>query len=98
MIRADAKVTISPGAATAAATRGKASGHGCAWGLSSEIAAYLGLEVHAMDINNMFVKLVEAAPARPRCRLRRPYCSLTLSLHGKRYAITHEVKLSSRAR
>lgn len=37
---------------------------GCGWGLSSEIAAYLGLTVKAVDINPAFVQLVNERAAR----------------------------------
>lgn len=37
---------------------------GCGWGLSSEFAAYLGLTVEAVDINQFFTKLVSARAAR----------------------------------
>lgn len=37
---------------------------GCGWGLSSEIAAYLGLTVQAIDINPSFVQLVNERAAR----------------------------------
>lgn len=37
---------------------------GCGWGLSSELAAYLGLEVEAVDINPEFVRLVSERAAR----------------------------------
>jgi ubiquinone/menaquinone biosynthesis C-methylase UbiE len=37
---------------------------GCGWGLSSELASYLGFEVHALDINIDFVKLVDARSRR----------------------------------
>jgi 2-polyprenyl-3-methyl-5-hydroxy-6-metoxy-1,4-benzoquinol methylase len=38
---------------------------GCGWGLSSELAAYLGLSVQAVDVNPSFVRLVSE-----RARLR----------------------------
>ncbi len=37
---------------------------GCGWGLSSELAAYLGLSVSAVDINPDFVSLVNQRAAR----------------------------------
>ena len=37
---------------------------GCGWGLSSELASYLGFEVHALDINNNFIKLVDERSRR----------------------------------
>lgn len=37
---------------------------GCGWGLSSELAAYCGLSVTAVDINPDFVRLVEARAER----------------------------------
>ncbi|QTC91189.1 class I SAM-dependent methyltransferase [Brevundimonas goettingensis] len=37
---------------------------GCGWGLSSELAAYLGLSVRAVDINPDFVSLVNQRAAR----------------------------------
>ncbi len=37
---------------------------GCGWGLSSELAAYLGLRVSAVDINAIFVDLVNARAVR----------------------------------
>lgn len=37
---------------------------GCGWGLSSELAAYLGLEVEAVDINREFVSLVQERSER----------------------------------
>lgn len=37
---------------------------GCGWGLSSELGAYLGLEVEAVDINRDFVDLVQARSER----------------------------------
>lgn len=37
---------------------------GCGWGLSSEVAAYLGLRVHGVDINPQFVELVNRRARR----------------------------------
>ena len=37
---------------------------GCGWGLSSELAAYLGLQVSAVDINPFFVDLVNTRAKR----------------------------------
>ena len=37
---------------------------GCGWGLSSELAAYLGLQVSAVDINPFFVDLVNKRATR----------------------------------
>ena len=37
---------------------------GCGWGLSSEIAAYLGLNVTAVDVNPSFVRLVNERAKR----------------------------------
>lgn len=37
---------------------------GCGWGLSSELGAYLGLRVTAVDINEQFVDLVNARAQR----------------------------------
>lgn len=37
---------------------------GCGWGLSSEIAAYLGMRVTGVDINPQFVELVNRRAAR----------------------------------
>lgn len=37
---------------------------GCGWGLSSELGAYLGLEVEAVDINPDFVELVRSRSER----------------------------------
>lgn len=37
---------------------------GCGWGLSSEVAAYLGLQVSAVDINPFFVDLVNKRAER----------------------------------
>jgi 2-polyprenyl-3-methyl-5-hydroxy-6-metoxy-1,4-benzoquinol methylase len=37
---------------------------GCGWGLSSEVAAYLGLRVTGVDINKSFVELVNRRAAR----------------------------------
>jgi 2-polyprenyl-3-methyl-5-hydroxy-6-metoxy-1,4-benzoquinol methylase len=37
---------------------------GCGWGLSSELASYLGFEVHALDINDNFIKLVDERSRR----------------------------------
>ena len=37
---------------------------GCGWGLSSEVAAYLGLHVRAVDINPDFVRLVRERAER----------------------------------
>lgn len=37
---------------------------GCGWGLSSELAAYMGLSVSAVDINPNFVSLVNQRAAR----------------------------------
>lgn len=37
---------------------------GCGWGLSSEAAAYLGLDVTAVDINEDFIRLVQARSDR----------------------------------
>lgn len=43
---------------------------GCGWGLSSEVAAYLGLRVTAVDINPRFVNLVNARAARSGLKIR----------------------------
>lgn len=43
---------------------------GCGWGLSSEIAAYLGLRVTAVDINPAFVDLVNARAERSGSRIK----------------------------
>lgn len=52
----------------------KRDGHlldmGCGWGLSSEVAAYLGLRVTAVDINESFVALVNARAARSGLRIQ----------------------------
>jgi len=37
---------------------------GAGWGLSSELAAYLGLRVTAVDINPLFIELIRARAAR----------------------------------
>ena len=37
---------------------------GCGWGLSSEVAAYMGLQVIGVDINRRFVELVNRRAAR----------------------------------
>jgi len=37
---------------------------GCGWGLSSEVAAYMGLQVIGVDINRKFVELVNRRAAR----------------------------------
>ena len=37
---------------------------GCGWGLSSELAAYLGFDVHAVDVNGDFIELVRARSQR----------------------------------
>jgi ubiquinone/menaquinone biosynthesis C-methylase UbiE len=37
---------------------------GCGWGLSSELASYLGFEVHALDVNRDFIKLVDERSLR----------------------------------
>jgi 2-polyprenyl-3-methyl-5-hydroxy-6-metoxy-1,4-benzoquinol methylase len=37
---------------------------GCGWGLSSEVAAYMGLQVIGVDINSKFVELVNRRAAR----------------------------------
>jgi SAM-dependent methyltransferase len=37
---------------------------GAGWGLSSEVFAYFGYEVHAVDINSEFVSLIEARARR----------------------------------
>ena len=37
---------------------------GCGWGLSSEFASYIGLEVEAVDINRDFVRLVQERSER----------------------------------
>jgi len=42
---------------------------GCGWGLSSEIAAYCGLNVTAVDINPDFVRLVETRARRLNLRI-----------------------------
>ena len=43
---------------------------GCGWGLSSEVAAYLGLRVTAVDINPNFVALVNARAERSGWRIK----------------------------
>lgn len=37
---------------------------GAGWGLSSELAAYIGLTVSAIDINPLFVELIRTRAAR----------------------------------
>lgn len=39
---------------------------GCGWGLSSELAAYLGLTVIGVDVNPSFVRLVNERAKRAR--------------------------------
>ncbi len=52
----------------------KLNGHlldmGCGWGLSSEVAAYLGLEVTGVDINPDFVALVNTRAERSGWRIK----------------------------
>lgn len=43
---------------------------GCGWGLSSEVAAYLGLRVTSVDINPDFVALVNARAERSGWRIK----------------------------
>ena len=43
---------------------------GCGWGLSSEVAAYLGLDVTGVDINPHFVSLVNQRAARRGFQVR----------------------------
>jgi 2-polyprenyl-3-methyl-5-hydroxy-6-metoxy-1,4-benzoquinol methylase len=43
---------------------------GCGWGLSSELAAYLGFEVHALDINPKFIELVRTRSDRLNLNIR----------------------------
>lgn len=43
---------------------------GCGWGLSSELAAYLGFDVHAVDINPKFIKLVSSRSDRLNLGIR----------------------------
>lgn len=43
---------------------------GCGWGLSSEVGAYLGLQVTAVDINPDFVALVTARAERSGLRIK----------------------------
>ena len=37
---------------------------GCGWGLSSELGSYLGFEIHALDINRDFTRLVDERSRR----------------------------------
>lgn len=48
---------------------GKLLDMGCGWGLSSELAAYCGVDVTAVDINPEFVRLVEARARRLNLRI-----------------------------
>lgn len=52
----------------------KLDGHlldmGCGWGLSSEVATYLGLRITAVDINPNFVALVNARAERSGWRIK----------------------------
>jgi len=47
---------------------------GCGWGLSSEIAAYLGLRVSGVDINSNFVELVNARAEKSGLRIHAVQC------------------------
>ena len=42
---------------------------GCGWGLSSELAAYIGLQVIAVDINPDFISLIRQRVARTGARI-----------------------------
>jgi SAM-dependent methyltransferase len=48
---------------------------GCGWGLSSEYAAYIGLDVHAIDINPDFVSLVRKRSDRLGLEIQADVCA-----------------------
>lgn len=48
---------------------------GCGWGLSSELGAYLGLQVEAVDINPAFVALVRERSERYRYAIRTTHAA-----------------------
>jgi 2-polyprenyl-3-methyl-5-hydroxy-6-metoxy-1,4-benzoquinol methylase len=48
---------------------------GCGWGLSSELASYLGFEVHALDINDNFIKLVDERSRRLKLGIKSIHSS-----------------------
>jgi SAM-dependent methyltransferase len=48
---------------------------GCGWGLSSEVAAYLGLRVQGVDINSYFVDLVNRRARRIGLPISAVQCS-----------------------
>lgn len=62
---------------------------GCGWGLSSEAAAYLGLQVTAVDISESFVALVNARAARSGW----PIQAVQSSFDDYRPVVEHDVIL-----